>query len=102
MNKSSIYLNKTRESWVVDRFREEWYKYNKDISTNYILKANQIWLIAPWMWKKVRLSNLKKANVVALYIILIWTNFLNPKKKNFTGMNILIYTMLFLIKQQNS
>ena len=40
MNKSSIYLNKTRESWVVDRFREEWYKYNKDISTNYILKAN--------------------------------------------------------------
>lgn len=64
MNKSSIYLNKTRESWVVDRFREEWYEYNKDISTNYILKANQIWLIAPWMWKKVRLSNLKKANVV--------------------------------------
>ena len=84
MNKSSIYLNKTRESWVVDRFREEWYKYNKDISTNYILKANQIWLIAPWMWKKVRLSNLKKANVVCTIHHIDMDKFSKSEKKNFT------------------
>ena len=31
-----IYISKVNESWVVDRFRKEWYKYNSDISTKFI------------------------------------------------------------------
>ena len=48
-----IYLNKANESWVVDRFRDEWYKYNSNISTKNIRKANILWVIAPWTWKKI-------------------------------------------------
>ena len=60
---SSIYLNKTRESWVVDRFRDEWYENNADISTKYKVNADLIWLIAPWTWRKVNLRRLKKTKV---------------------------------------
>ena len=31
-----IYISTVNESWVVDRFRKEWYKYNSDISTKFI------------------------------------------------------------------
>ena len=59
-----IYLNNPKESWVVDRFRSEWYQDNKDISTRSILMADIIWLIAPWTWKKISLNNLSKKKVV--------------------------------------
>ena len=48
-----IYLNSAKESWVVDRFKKEWYEYNKKISTKFISRSNTIWLIAPWTWSKV-------------------------------------------------
>ena len=54
MLKMKIYLNNPKESWVVDRFRSEWYQDNKDISTK-ILMADIIWLI-PWTWKKISLK----------------------------------------------
>ena len=28
-----IYLSKINESWIIDRVRDEWYKYNHSIST---------------------------------------------------------------------
>ena len=37
-----IYLNKASESWVVDRFRDEWYEYNKNISTKNIQKYKNL------------------------------------------------------------
>ena len=33
-----IYVNKINESWIVDRVRVEWYKYNPSISTEKIKK----------------------------------------------------------------
>ena len=33
-----VYLNKINESWVVDRFRDEWENFNSDISTSKIKK----------------------------------------------------------------
>ena len=59
-----IYLNKANESWVVDRFRDEWYEYNSNISTKNIRKANIIWLIAPWTWKKINKKHLKNKKVI--------------------------------------
>jgi len=59
-----IYLNNPNESWVVDRFRSEWYQGNKDISTKSILLSDIIWLIAPWTWKKISNKNLSKKKVV--------------------------------------
>ena len=31
MTKKIIYLNKPNEDWIVDRFRNEWYKYKKEM-----------------------------------------------------------------------
>ena len=59
-----IYLNKASESWVVDRFRDEWYEYNKNISTKNIRKANILWIIAPWTWKKINKKHLKNKKVI--------------------------------------
>ena len=44
-----IYIPDVNESWVVDRFREEFYDYNSKITTNDIKTADIIWIIAPWI-----------------------------------------------------
>jgi len=59
-----IYLSNINESWVVDRFRRDWYKNNQPISTESIKEADIIWIIAPWKWKKVPKKHLKTKKVV--------------------------------------
>ena len=43
-----IYTTKIKESWIIDRIKNEWIKNNPKINTNYISKADIIWVIAPW------------------------------------------------------
>ena len=59
-----IYLNKAGESWVVDRFREDWYKQNSDISTKSIILSDLIWIISPWTWNNLPKRYLKKKFVI--------------------------------------
>ena len=37
-----VYLNKPDEEWIVDRFWDEWYEYNQNISTKNIDDADII------------------------------------------------------------
>lgn len=60
----NIYLSNLNESWVVDRFRKDWYNYNSDISTENIRSADIIWIISPWVWKNISKRNLIKKKVV--------------------------------------
>ena len=78
-----IYLNNPKESWVVDRFRSEWYQDNKDISTKSILMADIIWLIAPWTWKKISLKNLSKKKVVCTIHHIDFDKFDSKEEKTF-------------------
>ena len=59
-----VYLNSANESWVVDRFREEWVSNNEFITTDNIKEADIIWIIAPWTWKKIPKRYLKRKIVV--------------------------------------
>jgi glycosyltransferase involved in cell wall biosynthesis len=59
-----IYLSNLNESWVVDRFREDWYKNNQSISTEKISKADIVWIISPWTWKKINKKYLKNKKVL--------------------------------------
>ena len=59
-----VYLNKLNESWVVDRFKEDWVKNNKTITTRFIFNSDIIWIISPWLWKNVPLRKLKSKKVV--------------------------------------
>lgn len=60
----NLYINKAKEDWVVDRFRDEWNMYNTKSSSNYIFGNKIIWIIAPWTWTKINKSYLKKNKVV--------------------------------------
>ena len=59
-----IYVSNINESWIVDRVREEWINNNKDITTNKIKDADIVWIISPWLWKKVSKKYLKNKIVV--------------------------------------
>ncbi len=59
-----VYLSKINESWIIDRAREEWYKFNSDVSTEKISQAEIIWIISPWLWKKIPKRHLKNKKVV--------------------------------------
>tara|TARA_B100001540_G_scaffold100256_1_gene90181 strand:- start:2142 stop:3065 length:924 start_codon:yes stop_codon:yes gene_type:complete len=78
-----IYLNKIKESWVVDRFKSEWYEFNEDISTNKINKADIVWLITPWLWRNVKKRNLKNKKVVCSIYHIDFEKFASEDKKEF-------------------
>lgn len=59
-----VYLSDINESWIVDRVREEWYKYNPELSSKNIKTADTIWIISPWLWRKLPKKYLKKCRVV--------------------------------------
>lgn len=59
-----IFVSKINESWIVDRVRNEWIENNKEISTNFIRNADIIWIVAPWLWKKIPMRHLKNKIVV--------------------------------------
>ena len=59
-----IFVSKINESWIIDRVRNEWIENNKEISTNSIRNADIIWIVAPWLWKKIPIRHLKNKVVV--------------------------------------
>lgn len=58
-----IYINKAGESWVVDRFRNEWIK-NSTFKTRFINQSDIVWIIAPWMWKSLKKEKLINKKVL--------------------------------------
>ena len=48
-----IHLISGNENWVIDRFVDEFYQHNADISTKSLRKCNIVWIMAPWRWKSV-------------------------------------------------
>jgi len=59
-----VYLTNLNESWIVDRLRDEWYQHNTSISVDSIKQAEIIWIIAPWLWKKIKKKHLRDKKVV--------------------------------------
>ena len=59
-----IYINKLNESWIVDRLKKEWSDNNKFITTKRIRKADIVWIISPWTWRKLPIKYLEEKKVV--------------------------------------
>lgn len=78
-----IYLSNLNESWVVDRFREDWYKYNQKISTEKINESNIVWIISPWVWKRIPKRHLKSKKVVCSIYHIDFDSFDFREKKDF-------------------
>tara|TARA_Y100000741_G_C18210047_1_gene541368 strand:+ start:16 stop:933 length:918 start_codon:yes stop_codon:yes gene_type:complete len=78
-----VYVNSANESWVVDRFRDEWIKYNPNTVTENIKEADIIWLIAPWTWKKISKKYLKNKYVLCTIHHIDFEKFDKTEEKNF-------------------
>lgn len=78
-----VYLSNINESWVVDRFREDWYRQNQDISTEDIKKADIIWIISPWLWKKIPKRHLRNKEVICSIYHIDFEKFDEEDKKEF-------------------
>ncbi len=83
MSKFTVYLNKANENWVVDRFRDEWYQYNRKISTNRVKKSDLIWIISPWTWMKLNKNNLEEKKVLCTLHHIDYSKFNKEEEKNF-------------------
>ena len=64
VNKMKLYVNSAKEKWVVDRFIEEWKKYNLKTDRQVYIGKKIIWLIAPWTWEKIPSYILKRNKVL--------------------------------------
>lgn len=78
-----IFLTNLNESWVVDRFREDWYRENDDISTNDIKKSDVVWIISPWLWKKIPKKYLKNKRVICSIYHIDFKKFSKKEIKDF-------------------
>ena len=78
-----IYLNKPNEYWVVDRFWEEWYEFNHQISTKSLNQADIVWIISPWTWQKINRRKLKSKTVVCTIHHIDFDKFTSLEKKDF-------------------
>jgi len=59
-----VYLNDPKESWIVDRIREEWYQNNPESTTEKIEECDILWIIAPWQWNMISQDILREKKVV--------------------------------------
>jgi glycosyltransferase involved in cell wall biosynthesis len=82
-----IYTNKIKESWIIDRISEEWYKNNRDISTKKINESDIIWIIASWTWKKIPKKVLSRKKVIASIYHIDFKAFGYDEKKDFYEMD---------------
>lgn len=78
-----VFLNNINEDWVVDRFKKEWYDYNSEISTNVIKESDVIWIIAPWVWKKISRRHLNQKKVVCTIHHIDFEKFDKKAEKDF-------------------
>lgn len=62
-----IFIPKINESWIVDRIRREWILENSNITTKNIYKADIIWILAPWLWKKIPKKKLNNSKVLCTH-----------------------------------
>ena len=78
-----VYLNQINEDWVVDRFRKEWYEYNSEISSERINDSDIVWIIAPWVWKKLSKRHLVSKKVICTIHHIDFNKFGKKEEKDF-------------------
>ena len=62
-----IFLNKISEDWIIDRVSSEFKKNFKTLITRNIKKADVVWIIAPWTWRKISEKSLIGKKVLCSY-----------------------------------
>lgn len=59
-----VYVHGPRESWIVDRYVQEFCDNNRDIVVSDPRKADVIWIMADWTWNQFPIEFLKEKKVL--------------------------------------
>ena len=59
-----VFLLAPNEDWICDRFVNEWYIHNTEITTKNPNEADIIWLVADWCFDQLPYELLKKKTVI--------------------------------------
>lgn len=59
-----VYFLAPSESWIVDRFKEEWDRDNVDVSVQDPGVADVLWVCACWCWRRLPIELLKERKVL--------------------------------------
>ncbi len=87
-----IFINRVKENWIVDRFKNEWIQNNKSIFTNNIFLSTHIWAIASWCWKPNVVYNLYNKKVISTIHHIDFEKFdINEQKKFYKKDNFVTY-----------
>lgn len=60
-----IFVLPPGEHWICDRFTNEWKQNHQSITTNDIMEADIVWLLADWCWNQIPQNILSVKNVCA-------------------------------------
>ena len=91
-----IFVSNLNESWIVDRFRNEWIEENREIFTEKIKEADIVWIISPWTWQKIPKKYLKSKFVICTIHHLEDKDFTGSGKKEFLEANSSLIRALLL------
>lgn len=94
-----IFVSKINESWIVDRFRNEWIENNSQINTPFAFKADIIWLIAPWVWRSVTKKILANKKVLCTIHHLEDGDFEGNKREEFFERDLYVDTYHVISKK---
>lgn len=78
-----VYMHPPGESWICDRFTNEFREYCSDISTNNPYEADVIWLIADWCWNQLPYDLLRQKKVVTTNFHIVPEKFDGRAKTDF-------------------
>ena len=78
-----IFTNPINENWVVDNVVNEWIEFQKELTTKNIRKADIVWIIAPWTWKKLSKIQITKKIVICTIHHIDFDKFDEKDRKDF-------------------
>lgn len=64
VNTLKVFTFPPGESWIVDRFYDEWTSGNRDITTDKIDSCSVIWCMAGWCWNRIPPQILSQKKVI--------------------------------------
>ena len=71
------------EGWICDRFLDEWYQFNPDVTTKNIEEADINWILAGWQWNRIPAEYLKNKKTVLTVHHIVPDKFGKQEKKAF-------------------
>jgi len=78
-----VFVLRAHENWIVDRFAEEWFRHNADITTQNPLEANVVWLLASWCWRQLPFDFLNERTVITTVHHIVPEKFDNKRRQDF-------------------